>query len=760
MFPKHIACVPKSRQALAPYNFVELPDQVVPAQPIPDGDRYHPDRYTGKIECTLTTESPIYTRCGWSPEDFAQYGDKAFHELPHEIQQKRANFFINPVTQKPMIPGSSLRGMLRTLVEIASFSKITKVTDNKLFYRSLGDPALKSIYMENFVEDLGQIQHSTHPKAPCYRAKVHAGFLRKRGNSYVIEECGYGRIDSSFCKKTGQRVFPALSNSNVYQGNAQGKTPNWDCQHKTIYVQIDSSENDYFFPRQVSRSGKRSGKQRHPDLYLRFRKVHSASFTQFPGSSLATLVISGDMQHKHLEFAFLHENLKEYLVPEDIIKRFQDDDQVTKWQKDAFPKNQPHQNSREKDGYLRDGEPVFFLLNDEGNIRFLGRAQMFRLPYSFSPLDFVPVTLRNKSETDLAEAIFGYVEGEKPRDIARIGRVFITDGILREGQGNIVEAYQKQEPEQILLSSPKPTTFQHYLVQEENIATSQLKHYASQPPTETQAGSTVVRGHKLYWHKSKKIQSKTDKSVSDTQVSLIKPIKSASSFQFTIHFEDLREVELGALLWVLDLARDEQYRLSLGMGKPLGMGAVKITHVLYLNQRKQRYETLFADEQWFTGYSAEPDSPEPYINAFDAHIRQAIGATESSLKEVRRIKMLLAMLSWTEAPPPEQTRYLEIERDANQSHIGTPKNGKVNEYADRPVLPTPLQVIGWEKCNDKNDNPNSGNSGKGNSPKPDSPKPGKGNRSSSKPQKSSSARTSKTSMAAALERATQRPKRP
>ncbi|WP_205369613.1 MULTISPECIES: hypothetical protein [Thermoleptolyngbya] len=135
---------------------------------------------------------------------------------------------------------------------------------------------------------------------------------------------------------------------------------------------------------------------------------------------------------------------------------------------------------------------------------------------------------------------------------------------------------------------------------------------------------------------------------------------------------------------------------------------------------------------------------------------------------MRRIKMLLAMLSWTKAPPSDQTRYLEIERDASQPHIGTPKKGKVNEYADRPVLPTPLQVIGWEDCGNENDNPNSGNSGEGNSPKPNSPKSGKGgspggaehHRSSSKPQKSSPAGTGKTSMAAAFERATQRPKRP
>ncbi|NCJ07356.1 hypothetical protein GS597_12725 [Synechococcales cyanobacterium C] len=155
MFPKHIACVTESRQALAPYNFVELPDQVVQAQPIPDGDRYHPDRHTGKIECILTTESPIYTRCGWSQEDFAQYGDKAFHELPNEIQQKRANFFINPVTQQPIIPGSSLRGMLRTLVEIVSFSKIDEVADSQLIYRAVGDTtSLGERYRERLLKNL------------------------------------------------------------------------------------------------------------------------------------------------------------------------------------------------------------------------------------------------------------------------------------------------------------------------------------------------------------------------------------------------------------------------------------------------------------------------------------------------------------------------------------------------------------------------------------------------------------------------------
>ncbi|NCJ07357.1 TIGR03986 family CRISPR-associated RAMP protein [Synechococcales cyanobacterium C] len=463
------------------------------------------------------------------------------------------------------------------------------------------------------------------------------------------------------------------------------------------------------------------------------------------GEENGVLIKTGSAPRKHMQFVFglpeTHDR-SDISIPNELIEEYKN--QITEGQKKILG----------AEGVLLNSQSVFYLL-EENQLVFFGHAMMFRLPYRSSTRSFIPSQLRssenlkNIETTDFTDAIFGYARDQKREENqTRCGRVFLTDSIC-------VNFEQERPISPKILASPKSTTFQHYLVQPEEIKADpkKLKHYASEPVCKT-----VLRGHKLYWHKRDIMLpqireadiGKINKSKS--QYTKIKPLKPGSLFNFSIHFENLSKVELGALLWVLDLAQDEKYRLSLGMGKPLGLGAIKITHKLYLNQRKQRYKTLFTDEQWFTGYPAEPDSSKPYIKAFDAHIRQEIGATESSLKNVRRIKMLLAMLSWTEAPPADQTRYLEIERDASQPHIGTPKKGKVNEYADRPVLPTPLQVIGWEDCNNKNDNPNSGDSGKGNSPKPTSPKPDKGNHASSKPRKSSSARTEKTSMAAALER--------
>lgn len=711
MNPKHIEKITNpQRIAIAPYNFIELPKKVVEAEPLPDQNFYYEyskhlvngenikiKRHTGRIECTLTTKSKLYNRCGWSPEDFAKYGETAFKDLPDEIQKLRATFFTNPATQGLIIPGSSIRGMLLTLVEIVSFSKIERVTNNKLFYRSLGDQALRDIYQANFVDQLGQVQHSSHPLAPCYRSKVHTGFLRKRGNSYVIEECGYGRID----RQPNNRVIPNLTNQPnlptkpLYQGTEPGKTPNWTYQHQTVYVDIDQSEQDYFFPRQTNRNGR----QRHPNLYLRFRNVHSASSTPAPGLQKGTLVITGDMQHKHLEFVFLDEKVNEYPVNEEIIRRFQDDDQVTKWQADAYPKNKPSRACRQQDGYLRDGEPVFFLLNNDGKtVRFFGRAQMFRLPYENSPLNFVPSQLRDTSRTDIAEAIFGYVNGKEPREKSCAGRVFISDCTLKPNQKEKIKSSLAKKPQSILLSSPKPTTFQHYLVQQD-VTQGNLKHYASNPPTGNEPGETVIRGHKLYWHKPAHIEDSSD--ASDTQTSLIKPIDSGIEFTFTIRFENLSDVELGALLWVLSLSSDksqtletgkpgEKYCFSLGMGKPLGMGAVKIDYELYLSDRSERYKKLFDGNLWHTDEQNHKNTEEAdCVKAFENFILdQNKGISEDDhpdghranrLKEVPRIEMLLAMLRCDFKLDEEQTRYMTIDQ---------------KEYVNRPVLPTPLQVMG------------------------------------------------------------------
>ncbi|MEI8259529.1 MAG: TIGR03986 family CRISPR-associated RAMP protein, partial [Deltaproteobacteria bacterium] len=141
-----------------------------------------------------------------------------------------------------------------------------------------------------------------------------------------------------------------------------------------------------------------------------------------------------------------------------------------------------------------------------------------------------------------------------------------------------------------ILGSPKVTTFQHYLTQEAPDQLAGLKHYAT-PPAET-----AIRGHKLYWRRkgvdAASLKEAPEKLADkESQHTGIKPVKPGVTFRFRVRFENLSDEELGALLWVLRLPAGHCH--ALGMGKPLGMGSVRITPTLVLSQPADRRATLF-----------------------------------------------------------------------------------------------------------------------------------------------------------------------
>ncbi|AFZ18421.1 TIGR03986 family type III CRISPR-associated RAMP protein [Allocoleopsis franciscana] len=676
---KHISKIEDlNRIAVAPYNFVELPAKVVEAeQPLPSGNRYHPHekvelpRHTGRIECTLTTKSKLYTRCGWSPEDFAKYGDTSFKDLPDELQQKRANFFINPATQQPIIPGSSIRGMLRTLVEIVSFSKIERVSDNqRLFFRAVTSNPKKESWGEEYKQYVS-------PK------KVEAGYLKKDNQGWYIQPAKIIEKATFAWVRQADISLPGFINF-----DDDGYEPQYiNVSYQNVAVdQTDRAKR--LFAHNVEL----------PDTHLK----------------KGVFVTSGNMKQKEDDNSLrcnhcivFPENEEVDPLPIDNIAIEHYRNALTDFQKKLpFDKDW---------GVLEKGRPVFYYHDGKSEtVGFFGQSPNFRIPYSpegnghaTTVADFIPPNLKKIVLIDLADAIFGWVkqdsENEKlPKDKKqRSGRVFITDAILEKSQIEKVKQSQQRQAQEILLSSPKLTTFQHYLVQPD-ADKSNLKHYASKPPTETEAGETVIRGHKLYWHKPCKIEVPKN---SDTQTSLIKPIDSELQFTFDIYFENLSKVELGTFLWVLSLSSeksqtlgtcksDEKYCFSLGMGKPLGMGAVKIDYNLHLSKRNERYSRLFNDAQWKTGeedQSQTAKEEEESVKTFEEYVLDRICCQDypinksreqlQHLKELPRIEMLLAMLQCNKIPDVDKTRYMRIEP-------------KPSEYAERRVLPTPLDIRG------------------------------------------------------------------
>ncbi len=223
---------------------------------------------------------------------------------------------------------------------------------------------------------------------------------------------------------------------------------------------------------------------------------------------------------------------------------------------------------------------------------------------------------------------------------------------------------------------------------------------SEKPPGETQAkeksaGETQAKGSSV-----------------DTQHTQFKPLRPGVEFTFRVHFENLSESELGALCWVLHPHGEpgRRYCHHLGMGKPLGMGAVELHARLHIINRPQRYKKLFSNDSgdsWQSGEEAtvkdlaDRTVLEGLTQPFENHLLRELNPDPpcTRLADMLRIAMLLKLLEWPgyraiEGGPPHltteghpNTRYMKIQTDKSQQD----KSPLDNEYRNRLVLPDPRQ---------------------------------------------------------------------
>lgn len=652
--------IDEKRQAFAPYNFVSLPDNIVTqnVEDLPDQGVYSSDHITGYIDCELTTESPIYIRAGVNRRQISE--GKQSKDIP--------DFFYLNDTNEPVIPGSSLRGMMRTLVEIITYSKVSFVSKKKLIYRSVGGATNHdSHYRDKMMRFDGD-----RDRKKFYTPRILGGYMVKVGSrdwairpAKVVDGTTYAhiRIDETF--------FKTLKSVNHTKNAFQIFIKATPCEYQDV---------------------------RGGFLKIKYAKVQSARTNPESGYRPATLALSGAMISK-LSEAVVYEP-----DPNDAKLLRLTDIQIDDYKEQI---SQEQVKLLGKQGVLTEGQPIFYILDEKtGQVEFFGHARMFRVPYPNSPFDYIPLPLREGApdEVDFAEALFGYTRDIKKekgnhKQRAYAGRLSFTDAILHKGQKDLWLPGKTITPK--ILSGPKPTTFQHYMVQEEPNSykvtrdgkskfETRLSDYASSKD------ETTLRGNKFYWHKGARsaddIRETATLKAGDAVHTQINPLRAGVGFTFQIHFENLTKQELGALLFVLDIiANNEKMRLKLGMGKPLGMGAIKISPTLFVRNSLSRYSTLFGKDTWLSGYNKDTESTQSALNAFMRKMEAELG---TSLTKLDRIKELLTILQWpgiTSGKDGRPTRYMEIERRVPKE---VNKREKVNEYRDRPVLPDAISVFG------------------------------------------------------------------
>lgn len=154
-----IAARPEPVTGTAPYNFVPYEDYAI--APPADGEAR---RWSGEIICSLEALTPLLVSGRQTGSEYAA-----------------ADCRFMQVAGKNIIPGTAVKGMLRSLVEILAFSGLQPVTRKKLFWREVAEP----FYTQMF------------PGEPL------GGFLRKRGADYFLRPARVTPADAEAAAPAG-----------------------------------------------------------------------------------------------------------------------------------------------------------------------------------------------------------------------------------------------------------------------------------------------------------------------------------------------------------------------------------------------------------------------------------------------------------------------------------------------------------------------------------------------------------------------------
>lgn len=558
------------RAITAPYGFVPLNEEVVVpkwAQPSRVGESWKApplqdvpfeDGICGSLELEIEAETPIFTRGTKSD-------GKDFFELPKG---------------QPALPGTTLKGALRNIVEIASFGHMSgRVNDHRYAVRDLHNRELYGDHMADIVYDERRRKREPMPL-------VNAGWLHRRNGTgdnewdYELEVCDFAKLEylklEELAEMRGLRRFrPGQKQSSVNKYTKWGKAsldvtvePQWQRPRavkdrvmpsnygKVVSIREGAPGRLVFTGQPSQWTPDRSGRRRQ-------RSAKHHDFVFFAAERPTRLKIS---QRVFNDFVFAHSNRGQQ-------NRLSEEpnDEWKFWQ------------TRMKKG---ERVPVFFLADPDGKrVKAFGLAMMFRLPYRFSIEESVAhaQTEWDRSPTpqlDLADAIFGTVR-EQPdkRDVLALKSRVDFSHALAEGSprpGDLVNT---------VLGAPKASYYPNYVEQvpgEPGCDAPQMRNGRTRYTT-WQDDDCRPRGWKRYHAMTETWQPELPRGRDGRTIDLEKvgtsfyPLPAGTHFRGRVFVHNLRPVELGALLWAIELGGDARARHCLGMARPLGFGRCKLT---------------------------------------------------------------------------------------------------------------------------------------------------------------------------------------
>lgn len=550
----------------APFNFVPLADQLfIPswADKISQ-DFPFSDGISGYIDLTISAKSPMFIRNGHTKEE-ADNGKKALEdalnnnpEHPDFTEAKQIAFnSFSKCSSGYFIPSSSIKGEVRSILEILSFGKMRVDPNTKFAQREWDNPQLYSLK--------GQ------------QTNLLCGYLRRSrsGDNYEIVDCGkpyrigHDKIDQ-YLKSQGKgehvfrdkfsQAYGINLNDEITDGNQKFDPKSaaykyhlvGSCQMDKLLFQLDNSATEYSDRLYVSDEGSIKGdivltgqpdKWKYPRptrLDSRAGKFYEFVFSQETG--VAYPIEEIDLNH----FKFIYGESKEWERVKNLL-------------------NTPK------------GVPVFYR-KEKGHIKDFGLAFLYKLPYEKSPYDILKKKYGDTLEmADIAECIFGKAANNNS---SFKGRVQFSNAFSDNAEEDDFAI--------LVLNSPKASYYPIYIKQDGGRGTVQRYNTYNNGQLSGWKRYTIRRSSDT-WAK------KTGSSKLDT---VLFPVKAGSVFKSKVKFHNLRPIELGALLSALTFHNTDKCFHQLGQGKPYGYGKSSFSIDFHCDavQNPLYYMALFEEE--------------------------------------------------------------------------------------------------------------------------------------------------------------------
>lgn len=391
------------------------------------------------------------------------------------------------------------------------------------------------------IRDLSQGADGKFYRNKVKLTNVRCGWLRIEKGQYLLDDCG-----------TPWRISPQRLDERYHKGLESfiRTDSNFrEDENRTAKKKYEKFEGcnlkGTFAPDSDFMEGNFNAAGRKIVTFSDYGKEGTIVFTGQPGARN----ISGG---KYFEFVFPDKAIREnIMVDQHTFKDFE-----------TIHQNSPDYAEFRKDE-LKKGKriPVFFIMNQDGTVDAIGLSYMFKYPAYNSIYNGIPINMLDRCHMDLCECVFGQTQGVESLK----GRIQFTTAFL-QGQPSFHNLFT------MALSKPHPSFYPLYLGNGQSWNNEVVR----------------IAGRKRYPVRSNIHGNEATDAMSRT----IRPLNQGAEFVGYVHFYNLRSIELGALLSSIDFLGHSDCSHSLGQGKPLGFGRVKLSieSALVMDVRKTEYD--------------------------------------------------------------------------------------------------------------------------------------------------------------------------